>query len=284
MTIEVNCPNSHRLRLSEQYAGKRVRCPKCQAVTEVPAAVASAQPLDDGDARRREEELEQEKDERRAERKRDRRWRLNLVRVGITLQLVHFLLLLLTILIGFVFAFIAMRSGEPATFLLFAAIVGGMFILNELIGIVGSVLCLMVPKKAGASTVMLMSLGLHIADLALSGATFFLPKEEIVSGVVELLGDILQMGSWLTFMFYLNRLAIYLKTRYLEDDTEAVMRLGVMLWLTRIILTIGGFVLKFLFCIGALLSLGLAIGLLVLAIMFLIKYVALLFNFRHELG
>ncbi|MAT16778.1 MAG: hypothetical protein CMJ46_16085 [Planctomyces sp.] len=38
MSLQVACPQGHRLKISEQHAGKKVRCPKCETVFRVPAA------------------------------------------------------------------------------------------------------------------------------------------------------------------------------------------------------------------------------------------------------
>jgi hypothetical protein len=39
MTIELNCPSSQtRIRVPESAAGKKARCPKCQAICEIPPA------------------------------------------------------------------------------------------------------------------------------------------------------------------------------------------------------------------------------------------------------
>jgi hypothetical protein len=48
MTLEFECPQGgHRLRVKAEFAGKKVRCPKCGAVITAPAARASAQPGSD---------------------------------------------------------------------------------------------------------------------------------------------------------------------------------------------------------------------------------------------
>jgi hypothetical protein len=48
MTLEFACPQGgHRLRVKEEFAGKKVRCPKCGAVVVAPAASADARPASD---------------------------------------------------------------------------------------------------------------------------------------------------------------------------------------------------------------------------------------------
>jgi hypothetical protein len=38
MQILVQCPKGHKLQVKEEYAGKKIRCPKCQEAVVVPAA------------------------------------------------------------------------------------------------------------------------------------------------------------------------------------------------------------------------------------------------------
>lgn len=42
MPISLRCPNGHGLSVAEKYAGRRVKCPKCQAPALVPGAVEVA--------------------------------------------------------------------------------------------------------------------------------------------------------------------------------------------------------------------------------------------------
>ena len=37
MPITVSCPCGKKLRVADEHAGKRVKCPACQAVSTVPA-------------------------------------------------------------------------------------------------------------------------------------------------------------------------------------------------------------------------------------------------------
>lgn len=42
MAIVVHCPNGHRVKVKDEFAGKRVLCPTCQAKTRVPPAAPPA--------------------------------------------------------------------------------------------------------------------------------------------------------------------------------------------------------------------------------------------------
>ena len=44
MGIVVYCPNGHRVKVKDEFAGKRVHCPTCQAKTRVPFAAMLAAP------------------------------------------------------------------------------------------------------------------------------------------------------------------------------------------------------------------------------------------------
>ena len=43
MSISVQCPNGHQLKVKDEYAGKRGRCPKCQAPIQIPALPVDAE-------------------------------------------------------------------------------------------------------------------------------------------------------------------------------------------------------------------------------------------------
>src|SRR5687767_9297015 len=63
MTIQASCPKGHTLTLEEKLAGKKIRCPRCQTVFEVP------DPADEWDDD--EDEAISEKPLRKAARRRD---------------------------------------------------------------------------------------------------------------------------------------------------------------------------------------------------------------------
>jgi len=44
MGIVVYCPNGHRVKVKDVFAGKRVHCPICQAKTRVPRSAPSFTP------------------------------------------------------------------------------------------------------------------------------------------------------------------------------------------------------------------------------------------------
>ena len=44
MGIVVYCPNGHRVKVKDEFAGKKVHCPTCQAKTRVPLATPPAAP------------------------------------------------------------------------------------------------------------------------------------------------------------------------------------------------------------------------------------------------
>ena len=44
MGIVVYCPNGHRVKVKDEFAGKKVHCPTCQAKTRVPLAPPPAAP------------------------------------------------------------------------------------------------------------------------------------------------------------------------------------------------------------------------------------------------
>jgi hypothetical protein len=143
MAVRVTCPNGHTLNLDEALAGKRVKCPRCQALVTVPGgaketAVTAKQPAkvkaaarrkaedDDDDEEEEEDERPRRKaaassakglardddeepldpEERRKERLRDRRRRLRLVNTGLLLHLVKlwiYVVIVLSLVVNNVF-------------------------------------------------------------------------------------------------------------------------------------------------------------------------------------
>jgi hypothetical protein len=279
MPIEIACPNGHQLRVAEKFAGKRVRCPRCQVILEVPAVIEESELVESNG----QEDVEREKEaERKAEkrRRRARNERLQKVRLGITLHLIKMLLQLASIVAVIALIGIGVASKSEHTGHIANLTAGGVAIVAAVLGLTGSVLCIAVPRASDARTMIVISLGLDIAVSALNVVDLIItlpPIPEIALGVV---GGLLQTGSWLTFMFFLKRLADYLRERYLSADTESVLKLGLMLWLARVTLPIGIAFLAVIPCLGALIGLGLAIALLVAAVIFVIRYIKLLSDFR----
>src|SRR5688572_10938183 len=48
MPINVKCPRGHMIAVAEKYAGKRVKCPKCETAVVVPGANGSAKAAEQG--------------------------------------------------------------------------------------------------------------------------------------------------------------------------------------------------------------------------------------------
>jgi hypothetical protein len=287
MGLEVTCPNGHILRLSEKYAGKSVRCPRCQKVLEIPTPEDIGGIVEDAVLVAPRPEQEQDDDdeaERKAERRRQRRERLNQVRVGVTLHLIKIVAMLLSILI--VAALVGVAGGMKSERMLRVTFLFGNIgrIAISALGIVGSVLCLSVPRASGVRNMIVVSLCLDLAAAALNGVLLIVPVAELVGLVVYVSNLLLSMGSWLTFMFFLKGLAAYLRKRHLEDDALAVIKFGLILWVLGILSPIAAGVLApVLGCIGLLLFLGLGIAFLIMGIIFLIKYVSLLLALRRVL-
>jgi hypothetical protein len=115
MSIALVCPNGHRLRVKDEYAGKRVLCPRCRAVVQVlrdnvqprPAPeirLAPEQPQPSAPVPDEEEPQVAQHDERREERARPvrrakTRGRLNRVNLGLGFHYARLLLFLLTIVL-----------------------------------------------------------------------------------------------------------------------------------------------------------------------------------------
>ncbi len=285
MAIEITCPNGHLLRLAEKYAGKNVRCPKCQTVLQIPSiaelggASENAEPI----APERRDEFDDDEAERKAERRRDRRERLNQVRTGITLHLIKIIsALLLVILIG-VLGGVAAGTKSVHMGRVIDLGANGARIAISVLGIVGSILCMSVPRASGARNMITVSLCLDLTMIGLNTILLIIPINGLLLIGVGISQMLLWMGAWLTFMFFLKNLADYLRKRFLEDDTLSVIKLGLILWGLGIVMPLVAGVVVVLGCVGVLIAFGIAIALLVMGIIFLIKYVKLLLAFREAM-
>src|SRR5262245_8615590 len=68
MTIQATCPKGHTLTLDERLAGKKIRCPRCQSVFDVPELDDVAQAVSEKPLRRarpRDDDDDDEEEERR---------------------------------------------------------------------------------------------------------------------------------------------------------------------------------------------------------------------------
>ena len=130
---------------------------------------------------------------------------------------------------------------------------------------------------------MLNAIILNVLNLTLNGVDLVVRFTGIVDSVISLFNAVLWLGSWLLFMMFLKRLAVYLHERHLNADADDVIRLGVILFIGGIVTPFGMIVLNFLPCVGAIIGLAIAIALLIGAIIFLVKYIKLLMNYRMVL-
>jgi hypothetical protein len=310
MMIEFACLCGHRMRLTEKYAGMRVRCSRCQSYLQVPLAQIPSQAVDNvavsaptsfevvGDAPlaaprqfeviedkpaaapRREKEIDKEA-ERRAELRHWRRVQFGTVRYGFFFQAAGVALLYLklaSMIIG-IKTIVASHSVEAGMGMIVAGAVVGF--VAEVLAIGGTILCLIVPRAVGARSVLVVALVLYAADLLIGGVQILLPGNALVSWGGSFLNIVLEMGAWVSFLVFLDRLAIYIRVPYLEIDTAYVMRLGILTWSGQFVLAFISMLLTGIVLLVVAALIGLAFA--VLFFKFQRSYLNLLFSFRNEL-
>lgn len=277
MAVRVSCPNGHTLNLDEALAGKRVKCPKCQALVLVPGgqketavtaaapkakagAVTKRKPVDDDDdddederprkklGSRRSDDDDDEKplssEEKRKERLRDRRRRLRIVNTGLllhTIKLWIYALIVLAVILNNIFLIIvnvvadlaaADRDLSPEALLLFAFLqfiflvgIGIGVVVAPIVGVVGSGLCLMVPKKSEARGTIITSFVFDLIPLFTSlvvllalfdvfGMDIETPeggqKLTRLNQLIFAGNGFFTLSAWFLFMVYVRQLGQYI--------------------------------------------------------------------------
>jgi hypothetical protein len=298
MSIALVCPNGHKLRVKDEYAGKRVLCPRCRAVIPVsreniqpprPTEVRSAPEQPETLAQVPDDEQPQvpQADERREERGRRqsvrgakaRRHGLERVNLGLGFHYARLVLFLLTtvLLVGLsVGVALVPRSPIVRVLVVIGSLVTlGLFFLVPVLGLIGSILCLWVPKASKAK-------GLILASVALDVAAIPIGLVVQMRGLPSLLVAPMGLASWVLFMLFLRRLASYLKQQPVAAEALALLWWGLLLVvLPPVVLLLLSLVLRFLPWLSII---ALPVGLIawvVLAIKFLIRLLALIGTLRQ---
>lgn len=147
------------------------------------------------------------------------------------------------------------------------AIVGG------LLGTAGRVLCLLVPRSAGAHAFILGSVGLELAAL---GIGFADAAAELPAGASSF-GSLCSLASLVLFVLFMKRLAAFVGQPDLAEEAQTLVTTGLLLiglFIATAVITVvaPGFA-----CVGGLVGLGCFIVMLML----LFRYVRLINDLRQ---
>ena len=98
----------------------------------------------------------------------------------------------------------------------------GLFLVQALLGIIGSALCALVPLESGAKLVIVFSLILDVAVIPLGVYLFMTDLPPLIAGAVSFV-------SWILFMMFLMRLAYYVRENGLAHEAGGMIVRGLAL-------------------------------------------------------
>jgi hypothetical protein len=259
MDISFSCSRGHALVARPHFAGKKIKCPKCQEIVTVPAApepdlpevVAIAEPepelaevIEEADdyevldeerserRRRRDESRDYEEDdydsprESKADKKRQKQEQLEKVNLGLNFHLWKYVCFVLGILL---YCVALVLQAVPPLALLAVAVAGLLALASAGLGILGSIFCSWVPPKSGARVLIFLSLGFD-------GGSLFALLVAFPLGVIA--GNLLGAGvamvflvlcllfgcaGFALFMIFLKKLAYYVGDRDSGDEAISAM-------------------------------------------------------------
>lgn len=248
-----------------------------------------------------EDEYADPRDSKIAERERLRKVRLG---IGFHLAKVYVGVIgtILLFALGFIFArqIANPRPGIPRDMLGGAAIAGKampIIILGVIfnltvagLGIAGSALCLFAPRRVGATGAIIVSLVLEVAVLVMSIASSFLTLGPAATSILGWAILLSWTAGFVCFFLYLKQVALFKKKRWLADNTSGVMWFAIILTFSGFV---GGIVMTAVFMlvggggggadVGAVLFAVLVICLIIAGLIWLVRYVRLLHDFRNVL-
>jgi len=308
MPIELRCPNGHRLRVADESAGKQARCPVCQAIVQVPvpaddeadSPAPAEEPTSQPEPTAPEDRAGRKRKRARKAARRARRLGLKIVGWGLLLNALGVIanIAAAALIIGSVTALIAaglMRKEEDEpgalggviTVVVFLGV--GLAVLAPILGAVGKVLCCWVPRAAMGRGLVMTSIGCDVAQFVVpivavlvGVSTAFVEKGKVAWGslYLQLFLNIFAICLWLTailmFLAFLNRVALFVDEEGYAEDAQNLMKWAVFIGVTPIAMVL---LLLIPFC-GSCFSFILSLALLVVAVLFVISYLRLLFGLR----
>lgn len=312
--MQIQCPQGHLLEVPEAHAGKKVQCPACQTIMVVPFPPAGrprmAELVDeprrasrDDDRSRRggryddepEEEVDEFDDERAA-----RREGLLKVRTGLGFHLakvyVAIIGAILLVVLGFVMAgqLANQAQGNPRGFGGAAQVLGKAMPLIVLgviyrllvsgLGFVGSIFCLAAPARSGAKGFIIAAIVCDVVALLIGLGVEFMQPGQTETAAMGWAAILVSVAGFFCFFQFLRKIAEFKKKRWLADQTSSVMWFAVIIVVSAIV---GGIVAAVLVAaagpVGGLLLAILFIGVIIAGLIWLIRYVRLLSDFRAVL-
>jgi hypothetical protein len=310
MPLVAICPNDHKVRVLDGCAGKKVRCPVCQAVFVAPAGGMPPQvpekkqrrpvvdePEDEaaeesGPTQRPRRPAVEESDEDGPEepRKKKRRRRkvsrndYQTVRSGLLLLILQMAVGMLGTVLGVIVGFIAGWSHSELLLAASGWIVLAGAVAGGILGLIGSSMCATVPAESGARGFIVASVVLILLSIGSS----ILPRMVSLAGIpplaVACTNSLILAAAWFMLVLFLRQLGYHLGERGYARDAETLLVAGGVVWAGSVA---GPFIgLGLVFLGGAGMIVGMIYGLAMLygSIRYLLfGYLQLLVDFRGVL-
>lgn len=244
MPIRLRCPEGHRFSVSEEDAGRRVRCPDCDLAVRVP------------DPSEEEERPRRRKRPRVADGPDTSQHPYHRVRIGLAL---HYAWILVNLLSLAMFILTMIASADPRSD--FARLMGmllvltmvGLFVARPILGILGSVFCLRVPSgseaRPWALTTLILdgcSLGFGLLAFVLGAAAGGLrrnPDAAATGGILLLLcvlaNYVCNLLTWVFLQVFLKKFSEYVKEWGSASEAIPLLVQGVLLLVAPLVFVFG---------------------------------------------
>jgi hypothetical protein len=282
MTLRLKCNCGRILRVQDSAAGKAVRCPACQEKVHVPANMSDRIEVVDEVAqdvrgqRAADDDADDSPVERRPVTKKPRRSvssGMRMARIGVILLLAEIVLQILGFGLVILVLGAAVAAQSPGTALMALITLIGVVVIPPLLGITGIGLCLAVPDS-GVRTPLIGAILCRVVGIGLG----LLTKLDVVTGIAAAVADgvntMVTVCGFAMLMAGLRRLAELARSSSVAREAEGLMAFGIGFYIGAFIVGVLG---AFSPCLAALGGLVL----LVVGIMFLIRYIRVL-NYVRE--
>jgi hypothetical protein len=219
--LPVTCPNGHHMTLPDPMPGKHYRCPMCGDQFEVPAAAIAAEAPPAAPTRPTEDDPE--------------RVRWAWTRAGLGFHYARLVVVLLSFL-AYLFALILQSvHAIPVAAVLVCSSVGESLV-GPALGLVGSFLCLRVPRDTDARGFIIASLLLDMVVIPFTTLQY----TGVLAGLADVVGlsdplavlivfGLLQMADWALYLFFQRRLALTFDDANAADEAVQILVRGLLL-------------------------------------------------------
>jgi hypothetical protein len=309
MPISVECDQcGKQYRVTDESAGKKMRCRECQAVLTIPPAAKGGgksagaakkttrtKPVKDDDdyevyddddrpsRSRRSSSSRSSPKKQKSRKSKSLALSDTLVRNGVLLVYIGFALLLLALIGGFI---AGMALGKDLQTLLFVVrIIGFLVFTSNILTTIGKLLCLTAPPQMPGKLIIFLAVFFDLAGLSIGIAKLIMEVQPPLRD--NLIPNLLALASLVSFVLFLRKLGDFMRDRNIPDMATGLLKTGMgiialyVLLILLVLATAYNIIAPIPAGIGLLLVI---IGLLVLGVIGTIRYGALLNSCLSELS